>query len=49
MLKDPLTVIYDDINEKLGNPEDIKKVIDNIDSYDFKQTITIPGKASSQK
>lgn len=45
MLKDPLTVIYDDIDAKLGNPEDIKNVLENLEKYDLKKSIEITGKS----
>jgi hypothetical protein len=35
MLKDPLTVLYDDLTEKIGSPKDLKEIIENKDTIEL--------------
>ena len=45
MLKDPLTVLYDDLTEKIGSPKDLKEIIENKDTIELGQALEIPSAA----
>ena len=34
MLKDPITVLYDDITTKIGDPRDLKEIIDAKETFE---------------
>lgn len=45
MLKAPLQIVHDHLSDKLGEPSDIAKVIDNKDAFDFTKEFTVPSAA----
>ncbi len=47
MLKDPLTIVYDHIDAKLGNPQDIKNVMENPEGFELDKQIDIPVKVQA--
>jgi hypothetical protein len=48
MLKDPISIVYDHIDVKLGNPQDIKNVMENPESFEVDKQTNIPVKAIAQ-
>lgn len=48
MLKAPLTIVHDHLEDKLGEPNDIGKVIQNKDAFDLNKEITVPAKAAAE-
>lgn len=45
MLKAPLQIVHEHLDDKLGEPSDIGKVIENKDAFDFTKEFTIPSAA----
>ena len=45
MLKAPLKIVHEHLDDKLGEPSDICKVIENKDAFDFTKEFTVPSAA----
>lgn len=43
MLKDPIHVLYDNISEKIGDPKDLKEIIDAKETFETNsEAVEIP-------
>ena len=42
MLKDPLEIVYDHLDAKLGSPVDISKVLENQEGFELDKHVEIP-------
>jgi hypothetical protein len=48
MLKDPIDIVHDHFDAKLGAPEDYKKVMENPEDFELDKQIDISVKVSEQ-
>ena len=42
ILKDPITILYDHLDKKLGEPQDILKNIKNVEGIELDKRVAIP-------
>ena len=44
MLKDPITILYDNFDQKIGSPQDLQKLIENPEGIEIDKAVEIPQK-----
>jgi hypothetical protein len=42
ILKDPITILYDNLEDKIGNPQDLAKVMENSEGIEIDKAVDIP-------
>lgn len=42
MLKDPVTVLYDSFDSKIGSPQDLQRLVENSEGIEIDKAVDIP-------
>lgn len=49
IIKDPISVLYSNLDSKIGAPEDLAKLIANPEGIEIDKAVEIPQQVSSQR